>query len=294
MPTLRPLLTAACLALACLGPRVGGARWLEPLPRVPGAPPRRAVSWWWSAPRPSASPFGNDTATSAMLAFVKANRAIVTTLIMECGVVTCVKNYTAPRGSPCLNNHGNGGQITGDLFPACKAALPALAALGVRAELWLGEDDSILSARTLFGHAAETAAALVAVARANPGINGFNLDLEAETSTDADVGALVGFLGAATKELNAAPGGPYRFSADVACFDSPGMWDGLTGNCTRLARSGANRLMNMRTCEFGAAPVRLCASLPARLRACAPVHLCACGPHPPTTRALLTAHLAAP
>ena len=56
-------------------------------------------------------------------------------------------------------------------------AIPRLAAVGVRIELWLGEDDSLQSARYLIGHAAETSKALLAIAASNRAITGFNLDL---------------------------------------------------------------------------------------------------------------------
>ena len=135
--------------------------------------------------------------------FVREHRTIVTTVIMECGVGFCVKNYSAPRGSPCLNNNGNGGQIAGELYPACKRALPILAGQGVRVELWLGEDDSILSARTLFSHGTEAAAALVQVAHKHPGIVGFNYDPEAGVSTSQDVDDLIRFTGKSEVNLYA-------------------------------------------------------------------------------------------
>ena len=67
-------------------------------------------------------------------------------------------------------------------------------------------------ARYLFGHADETAAALLAVAKAHPGLVGFNLDLEAAgAATEQDMQAFTGPLGSVTRTLNAAPGGPIRF-----------------------------------------------------------------------------------
>ena len=133
----------------------------------------RAVSWWWDTP-----PSADDPAVAATLEFCTQHRDIVTTLIMRCNVLTCCRagtgecgnavNHSIPRGS-CTNNKGVGGVLTGEVSPACKKMIPALTALGIRSELWLGEDDAMSSARYLFAHAEETAADLLAVAKANPG-----------------------------------------------------------------------------------------------------------------------------
>ena len=133
--------------------------------------PTRSIGWWWTAPATA-----SDPAVDAMLTFVKENTGIVSTLIMECGIVTCVhnKSHGADR-TQCINNGGAGGKITGELSPACLRALPTLNALGIRAELWLGEDDSILSAHTLFNTPIATATALINVSARYPGIVGFNI-----------------------------------------------------------------------------------------------------------------------
>jgi hypothetical protein len=68
--------------------------------------------------------------------------------------------------------------VTGQLSGKCKQAIPALTALGIKVELWLGEDDSISSARYQFAHANATSTALLQIAREFPAISGFNLDLE--------------------------------------------------------------------------------------------------------------------
>jgi hypothetical protein len=137
--------------------------------------------------------------------------------MMLCNVFTCVaadwSNASAPKGT-CTNNHGVGGTVTGVLSEKCKQAIPALAKLGVQTELWLGEDDSITSARYQFAHANETAAALLLIAKANPGLSGFNLDLETHAPfNDTDRHAYRTYLHAMTEALAQAPGGPFRFSA---------------------------------------------------------------------------------
>ena len=57
--------------------------------------------------------------------------------------------------------------------------------LGVKIELWLGEDDSRQSALHLFADPAKVAKDLLAVAAANEGLTGFNIDLETAHSTPA-------------------------------------------------------------------------------------------------------------
>jgi len=134
-------------------------------------------------------------------------------------------------------------------MPACKRAIPLLVALDIRVELWLGEDDSIASARYLFAHANETASDLLAIARATPGIVGFNIDLETRLGTEADARAYTAFLATVTTALAATPSGPLRFSADVSC-SSPAdaaAAPPLLSNCSLLATSGVGRLMDMRT-----------------------------------------------
>ena len=58
---------------------------------------------------------------AALCRWVRQNKGVVTTVIMECGVVSCVRNTT--RGD-CTNNGGIGGVITGELSAECKRALP--------------------------------------------------------------------------------------------------------------------------------------------------------------------------
>jgi hypothetical protein len=143
---------------------------------------QRAVSWWWTAPR---SP--DDPGVQAFLDFCKAHRPIVTTVIMNCDVRTCcrlgcgecgnAKNTSCSHGSGCTNNHGIGGVVAGKVSAACEKVIPELVQMGIRAELWLGEDDSLLSAQYLISHPEATAAALVSVASKTAGIVGFNIDL---------------------------------------------------------------------------------------------------------------------
>ena len=112
-----------------------------------------------------------------MLTFLLA--AVVTTVIARCGVYTCIRNESTTRpNTTCLNNGGIGGKITGNVSAVCRKVIPALRAMGIRVELWLGEDDSYQSAQRLFAHPDETATDLLALARRYPDISGFNIDLE--------------------------------------------------------------------------------------------------------------------
>ena len=205
--------------------------------------PRRAVSWWSSPSTP------DDV--RGLLAFAQQHRAIVTTVILECGVVTCLRPAGAVASENCLNNGGLGGTIAGNMSAACRQAIPALTKLGVRSEIWLGQDDSPTSAAYLFAHADATAHALLDLARAYPGLRGFNLDLEGGTPVPAAGVAQYGhFLSVVTRKLNDPPAGlqPLRFSADVGCLQRN--WtapSSLDTDCAALARSGVNKVMNMET-----------------------------------------------
>eukprot|EP01051_Picozoa_sp_SAG22_P015227 SAG22_NODE_1962_length_3242_cov_2.053452_1_plen_265_part_00 len=139
---------------------------------------RRAVSWW-AAPTTAAD-------AAALVVFAKEHRSVVTTVILECGVLTCCRTGTGQCGNEkntslpgyrytCTNNGGVGGVVTGNLSDACAQTIPQLTKLGVRSEIWLGEDDSLSSARFMFSHAKETAESLVSLARAHPGLVGFNI-----------------------------------------------------------------------------------------------------------------------
>lgn len=228
-------------------------------PNVGAGTPRRNISWWWDTPNSA-----DDPAVEATLSFCKTHRHIVSTLIMRCNVLTCCRtgtgecgnavNHSIPkRPGSCTNNRGCGGVVTGTVSPACKKMIPALAAMGIRSELWLGEDDAISSARYLFAHPEETAADLLSIAKDNPGLVGFNLDLETSAeATEHDMQAFAAFLAIVTRKLNAAPAGPIRFSADVSCMAQDSTTPSrLCTNCSRLASSGVNRLMNMRTYNAG-------------------------------------------
>lgn len=233
--------------------------------QAPALAPQRQISWWWSS---TDSECGNATApcpeVDALLGFVQAHPSIVTTVIMRCGVVTCCRLHcgdypSSPwtsqcdntRGN-CSNNNGVGGVITGGVNPACQRAIPQLHKLGVRVELWLGEDDSIASPRYMFAHPEATAAALVAIHTETPAITGFNVDFETHLGTEADTVAFTAFLKSVTAALKASsPSVPLRFSADVACGDAvASSLDPMTTNCSRLGRAGADRIMNMATCEW--------------------------------------------
>lgn len=200
----------------------------------------RAISWWWSAPSDP-----NDPGVDGLLSFVRENTAIVTTVIARCGVYTCIRDPSTKRPhARCLNNGGIGGKITGNVSAACLRVIPALAELGVRTELWLGEDDSYESAQYLFAHSAETADDLLGLAAQHPGISGFNIDLESGQGNASDISRFSNFLGAVSNTL-AAKG--LRFSADVGCRAPAFQHGSFTTNCRALAASGVARLMNMGT-----------------------------------------------
>lgn len=138
---------------------------------------------------------------------------------MHCGVLTCDTNSSAPRGGrherdphrsasltdmrcvsdkkrvrgvcsgnySCKNNGGIGGEVTGEVMPSGKKLIPALSALGVKVELWLGEDDSRQSALHMFKNPTKFAADLIAVAKANPGLSGFNLEYPPQPISNANL-----------------------------------------------------------------------------------------------------------
>ena len=177
-------------------------------------PSKREIGWWFNCPDTV-----DDPAVDGALQWVTAHTNIVSTIMMRCGVYTCAQNQSAPPGSnfSCLNNGGIGGTITGQLLPSGKKLLPAFVQLGVKVELWLGEDDSRQSALHMFKDPAKFAADLIKVARDNPGLSGFNLDTETVNSTPEDAQLSVPFLKQVTETLAAAPAGPIRFSTDVDC-----------------------------------------------------------------------------
>lgn len=151
----------------------------------------------------------------------------------------------------CENNGGVGGLITGKVSPACVRVLPKLRALGIRAELWLGNDDSLVSARHLLQRPNETTTALLDLARQNPLISGFNLDLEAGGGDVADGLLHRAFLEKASGVLSQAG---LRLSSDVACSDFAGILGRpLASNCSLLGSANLHggRIMNMATYNAG-------------------------------------------
>jgi hypothetical protein len=217
----------------------------------------RSISWWWTGMHLNAT----SPEVEAMLSFCREHRDIVSTLIMRCGVLTCCRAGTGDCGTAighvgvgCTNNHGRGGTIAGVLSDGCKAAIPKLVAMGIRPEIWLGEDDSITSARTLFNSSSQIADALLHIADQNPGLAGFNLDLESKQGTPTDKRDFIAFLRSVTAALNSSNSLALRFSADVGCV-APGEGGGpLASDCKALASSGVARLMDMATCECDPSP----------------------------------------
>ena len=136
--------------------------------------------------------------------------------------------------------------MTGNLSSKCEQLIPRLSELGIQTELWLGEDDSITSARYMFAHVNETAEAVLAIAKKYPGqLTGINLDLETgATFTDQDRTNYSQFLEAMAIALHAAPGGPLRLTADMECRN-PAV-DKMMDNCSAVANS-ADLLWTMYT-----------------------------------------------
>ena len=215
------------------------------------APSGREINWWWSGEDTNAT----DPAVAGLLNFSKQHRNIVTTVMMRCGLVTCCRTGTGECGNAvgrriaggCTNNGGVGGTISGELSPGCKHAIPALVRMGIRPEIWLGEDDSLQSARYLLSHINSTASQLLAVADANPGIAGFQIDLETKAPiSTADVTQLTTFFRDVTAALHRRPV-PLRFSADVGC-NALGEGGGPLGSrCKLQGTSGVDKLYDMTT-----------------------------------------------
>jgi outer membrane protein assembly factor BamB len=209
-------------------------------------PVKHEIGWWFGCPKTA-----DDPGVNGVIKWAKEHRRIIHTLIMHCGIYTCLTNYSIPVASrkymnnTCLNNGGIGGEVTGKLQASGKKLLPELTSLGIKVELWLGEDDSRQSALHMFKNPTKFAADLIAVAKANPGLTGFNLDLESRSIAE-DAQLSVPFLTEVTAKLNAAPGGRLRFSTDVACH-AVLPCAGLICDCPLLASSGINKIMNMAT-----------------------------------------------
>jgi hypothetical protein len=208
---------------------------------VANSPVRREISWWWDD--------DHHTSADGLIDFCTEHKNIVTRVMLMCEVFTCVAadwtNASAPRGT-CTNNNGVGGKVTGKLSHKCQQAIAGLRPLGVKTELWLGEDDSISSASYMFAHANETAAALLSIAAEHPGLSGFNFDLETKAPFfDADRLAYNRFLRDVTRALRAAPAGPLRLSADLECKDPA--TNQIMSNCSAVADSGVDRIYTMYT-----------------------------------------------
>ena len=129
--------------------------------------------------------------------------------------------------------------------------MPKLHALGIRAELWLGNDDSLVSARHLLQRPNETATALLDLARQNSFISGFNIDLEAGGGTVVDGLLHRTFLEQVSGMLSHAG---LRLSSDVACSNFAGILGRpLASNCSLLGSANLHggRIMNMGTYNAG-------------------------------------------
>lgn len=204
-----------CLAAAALAQPGGSPDPTRGRASVASTSPAaaREISWWWDD--------DHHPSADGLIKFCTAHKNIVSRVMLMCEVFTCVaadwSNASAPRGT-CINNNGVGGTVTGKVSQKCQQAISALTKLGVKTELWLGEDDSISSAAYMFAHANETAASLLSIAAEHPGLSGFNFDLETNAPfSDSDRLAYSRFLSDVTRALRTAPAGPLRVSADLEC-----------------------------------------------------------------------------
>ena len=215
---------------------------------------QRAINWWWVGDNPNMD-------TKPFLDFVTKHKNIVTTIIMRCGIATCIRNESTVRPNvKCLNNNGIGGTIVGNLSTPCKTVIPELTKLGIRTEIWLGEDDALSSSRYLWSHANKTADDLIAITKQYPDIKGFNLDLESgHGNGEEDLQNYIQFLRVINDKMEA---NGLRFTTDVACYENVAGWDSYNSQCNKLAApfksstASSNttkttnnnlKLMNMRT-----------------------------------------------
>ena len=102
----------------------------------------RRVGWWWDAPSTA-----TDPSVDNLIAWAGNHTNIVSSVLMRCGPTT-------------IN-----GTVAGSLLPSCVKAIPALKAIGVESELWLGETDSSESALKLFKDCDATVAILACTTR---------------------------------------------------------------------------------------------------------------------------------
>jgi hypothetical protein len=186
----------------------------------------RQISWWWDAPQAA-----SDPAVDALLSFSARHMDIVSSIFLRCGPTT------------------KSGTIEGQLYPACQRAIPALVKLGVKAELWLGETDDLDAARKLLDYANldTVVEALVALQKEQPGISGFNFDLEVPSVTicgsqRCDV-LYAHFLSNVRAALQRTPGLAPRVTVDAACHSGEG-WSPVISNCSLLA-AASDRALNM-------------------------------------------------
>ena len=199
------------------------------LPAASGATAaERRIGWWWDAPASA-----DDPTVDNLIQWTANHTDIVSSVLMRCGPTT-------------IN-----GTVAGGLLPSCVKAIPALEALGVKSELWLGETDSADAALKLFNTTEATVAVLAALGRAHPGISGFNFDLEVggsawcnhhETSCSTLYAQFLSDVKSGLKK--AAPLHQWRVTVDAQCSAKPG--GGVTTNCAELAK-GADLFMNMDT-----------------------------------------------
>ena len=192
----------------------------------------RRIGWWWDAPATA-----TDPRVDGLVRFATSNPSIMTSVLMRCGPTT-------------LN-----GSIAGDLLPSCVRAIPALSAIGVESELWLGETDSLSAAIALLSNPAAAVETLIALGTAHKGLTGFNFDLEISSavncSTTERCDALFArFLRAVRAGLSKHEPQRWRVTADVDCHAGGDGYAPIMSNCTLLA-AAADTVMDMRTYNGG-------------------------------------------
>ena len=186
--------------------------------------PEHAVAWWYVP----------DNNWPQLIEQVAAHRDVVTSVMVGCG--------------PQVSDSGN---VTTAIDPNCfdpetgNGTLPALAAIGVRPEIWFGAGNcSIDSYRLMWSDTVNSVQTLVDLAQ-NLNISGWNMDFEPQsdncqgvpTGDAADAVLYAKWLAALRAALN--PIG-VRVTADVA------MWSPAINQFAVLAPS-VDRLFDMDT-----------------------------------------------
>lgn len=184
-------------------------------PQIASGTPRQ-ISWWWDG-RPSRKP-----SPVSLLSFVEKHQDIVSSVTLNCGFAVQAN-----------------GSLGGNVSVPCVTAFSGLRKLKVKAELWLGEQDSIDAARKLFKQPQLAAVALSSIAT-KYSLGGINFDLEPHKSNASDAMAYGAFLRAIKPSINAAGA---RLTVDSA------LWTPMLKGMSSYA-DGVDRVLYMHTCTL--------------------------------------------